>query len=75
LELKEGLRPSVGGQISRKLIEDEYDLVGYATIKMNDEYGKFFFGTYTVPLYDGPIYVEECLPSKLNGRTIKVSIE
>lgn len=52
----------MGGQISRRLIEEEYNLIGYAAIKMNDEFGKFYFGTYTVPLYEGPVYVEECLP-------------
>lgn len=74
-ELKEGVQPSIGGQISRKLIEDEYDLVGYSCIKMNDDVGRFAFGQYTVPLYDGPVYVEECLPDKKNNRTIKVSID
>lgn len=62
LELKEGVKPTMTGQISRRLIEEEYILIGYATIKMNDEFGKFYFGTYTVPLYEGPVYVEECLP-------------
>jgi len=78
LELKDGVQPSIGGNISRKLIEDEYDLIGYACIKVNYDYpsGKFQFGTWTVPLYEGPVYVEECLPDKLKTeRTVKVSLE
>jgi len=29
-----------------------------------------------VPLYEGPVYVEECLPDKIKQeRTVKVSLE
>lgn len=53
-------------------------MIGYNAIKVNIEYpsGKFTFGTWTVPLFEGPVYVEECLPDKLKPeRTVKVSLE
>ena len=75
LELKPGVKPTIHGTISRTLIEDEYDLIGYGVIKMNDEFAKFTFGTFTIPLYDGPIYVEECLPNKKNDKVLKITID
>lgn len=59
LELKEGQIPSQTNSITRELVEDEYDLVGYGVIPLNDEFGKFVFGTFTVQLFHGPIFVEE----------------
>ena len=75
LEIKEGIVPTITTNITRKLVEDEYDLGGYGIIQLNDEYGKFLFGTFTVTLYDGPIYVEEWLENKKNGFTLKITVQ
>ena len=74
LELKKGQKPTINGLISRTLFENEYDLVGYGVIRMNDDIGKFTFGTFTIPLHEGPVYVEEVRPEKKNGRILKVTI-
>jgi hypothetical protein len=75
LELKEGILPSQTKSITRELVESEYDLIGYGIIRLNDEFGKFLFGTFTVDLYDGPIYVEELLDNKRNGYKLKVTVQ
>ena len=59
LERKEGVIPTVNAVISRKLIEDEYDWIGYSVIQLNNPDGTIRYGTYTLDLYQPPIYVEE----------------
>lgn len=59
LQLKEGVRPSVKSVITKSLLESEYDLLGYTVYKLCDEKGKVRYGTFTLPLYDGPPYVED----------------
>jgi len=74
LQLKENTVPSVSNVISRVLLEEEYDLLGYGVIKLNDKDGKIRFGDYRLDLHEGPIYVEEVDKHPLNGRYIWVSV-
>jgi len=41
------------------LIEQEYDLVGYTSLQVNNPDGTIRYGTYVLDCYDGPIYVED----------------
>jgi hypothetical protein len=41
------------------LLEEEYDLLGYAVVKLNDKDGRIRYGDYKLELHDGPIIVEE----------------
>ena len=66
--------PSGASVISRVLLEEEYDLLGYGVIKINDKDGKMRFGDYKLDLHEGPIYVEDVDKHPLNGRYIWVSI-
>lgn len=75
LQVKKGIIPTFNAGITRKLIEDEYDLIGYGAIQLNDEYGKFIFGTFTVDLFDGPIYVEEYLDKKATDYKLKITVQ
>lgn len=75
LEVKENLIPSFTSNVSRELIEREYDLAGYGIVQLNDEFGKFIFGTFTVPLFEGPIYVEELLDKKKTIFTLKITVQ
>jgi hypothetical protein len=75
LELKEGIQPSKNSNITRELVEKEYDLIGYGVIRLNDKSGKFIFGTFTVQLFSGPIFVEERLDNKNRGHTLKITIQ
>lgn len=59
LQVKQGIIPTVNAVISRKLIQDEYDLIGYGVIQLNNPDGTVRYGTYTLDLYQAPIYVEE----------------
>eukprot|EP00344_Euplotes_crassus_P007376 CAMPEP_0197000934 /NCGR_PEP_ID=MMETSP1380-20130617/5749_1 /TAXON_ID=5936 /ORGANISM="Euplotes crassus, Strain CT5" /LENGTH=239 /DNA_ID=CAMNT_0042418401 /DNA_START=217 /DNA_END=936 /DNA_ORIENTATION=- len=75
LELKEDMIPSKTSNITRELVENEYDLVAYGVIRLNDEFGKFIFGTFTVPLFEGPIFVEELLENKKTDFTLKITVQ
>jgi hypothetical protein len=72
--LKEGQVPLVGSTISRVLLENEYDLLGYGVVKLNDQYGKIRFGDYRLDLHEGPIFVEEADNHPKNGRYIWVTV-
>ena len=61
--------------VSRVLLEEEYDLLGYAVVKLNEPNGKFKFGDYRMDLHEGPIYVEEADSHPKNGRYIWVSVK
>lgn len=74
MQLKENTVPSVSNVISRVLLEEEYDLLGYGVVKLNDEHGKIRFGDYRLDLHEGPVYVEEVDKHAKNGRYIWVSV-
>mgnify|MGYP000870192848 CR=1 FL=1 len=74
LQRKEGVIPTVNAVISRKLIETEYDLIGYSVIQLNNPDGTIRYGTYTLDLYDGPIYVEELDETRRKRSKIKITI-
>ena len=74
LQRKEGVIPTVNANISRKLIEDEYDLVGYSVIQLNNPDGTVRYGTYTLDLYQPPVYVEELDDTKRTNFHCKVTI-
>lgn len=59
--------------ISWKLIEKEYDLIGYSVVQLNNPDGSIRFGTYTIDLYDGPIVVEELEEADKVGYKLKVT--
>ena len=72
--MKEGTKPSTDLGISRVLLEEQYDPLGYAVIHLNDKDGKLKFGDYRLDLHDGPIYVAEVEQHPKNGRHIWVSV-
>ena len=55
LQRKEGVVPTVNKNLSRKLIEDEYDLIGYSVIQLNNPDGTVRYGTNTLDLYEEPV--------------------
>lgn len=65
--------PSVSNVISRVLLEEEYDLLGYGVIKLNDAEGKMKYGDYKLDLHEGPIFVEDVDKHPKNGRYVWVS--
>jgi len=68
------VRATVNTVISWKLIEKEYDLIGYSVVQMNNVDGTIWYGTYTVDLYDGPIIVEELEDADNTGIKMKITI-
>lgn len=48
-----------GSKTTRKIIEEEFDLVGYTSFKLNKPNGKIKYGSYVLDLYEGPIFVQE----------------
>lgn len=60
--------------ITKSLLEEEYDLLGYTVYRLNDEKGRVRYGTHTVPLFDGPPYVEDIREQDKNGGTITFTI-
>ena len=74
IEVKEGVKPTVNTVISRKLIEAEYNLIGYSVIQLNNPDGTIRWGTYTVDIYKEPILVEELNEEFITGYKIKVTI-
>ena len=74
LQRKEGVIPTVNAVISRKLVEDEYDWIGYSVIQLNNPDGTIRYGTYTLDLYQPPIYVEELDELKRTPYIWKVTI-
>ena len=45
--------------LNKSLLENEYDLLGYTSLRMHDDEGKIPYGRYKLALYDGPIYIED----------------
>jgi hypothetical protein len=56
------------------LIEDEYELIGYSALKLNNPDGTIRYGSRVLNLYDGPIFVEEQDVMKMNDKQMKVTI-
>lgn len=67
-------KPTITNVITRKLIQEEYNLIGYTVFQLNEQNGKIRFGTYVLPLYEGPIYLEELDAVKRTEYSIKVTI-
>lgn len=59
LQLKEGVIPTNESALNKSLLESEYDLLGYTSLRLHDDEGKIPYGRYKLPLYDGPIYIED----------------
>lgn len=74
MERKEGVIPTVNAVISRKLVEDEYDCLGYSVVQLNNPDGTIRYGTYTLDLYEPPIYVEELDESKRTNAFVKITL-
>ena len=56
------------------MLEAEYDLLGYTALRLTDEKGKVRYGRYTLPLYDGPPYVEDIREQDKNGGFITFTV-
>lgn len=75
LERKEHIdAPTNTSVVTRKIIEEEYDLIGYTVLQLNKPNGEIRYGSYVMDLYDGPIYVEELDVLKRTDRQIKITI-
>jgi len=61
------IQPTITNVITRTLIEDEYDLIGYHSFKINNPDGTLRFGTYTLDLFREPIYLEEMDANRRSG--------
>ena len=57
------------------LLEEEYDMLGYGVVNLNQPDGRIKFGEYRLDLHEGPIYIEEVDSHPRNGRYIWVSIQ
>lgn len=60
--------------ITRKILEEEYELLGYSVLEVTAPSGEVRFGTFVLDMYAGPIYVEELDALKRTDMTIKVTI-
>ena len=49
-------------------------MLGYTVYKLNDDKGKVRYGRHTLPLYDGPPYVEDIREEDKNGGTITFTV-
>ena len=70
----ENINPTITAVITRKLIEDEYDLVGYTVFQINNKDGTLRYGNYVLDLYDGPIFIEELDVFNRTEYQIKLSL-
>ena len=68
------LQPTVTSVITRKLIEDEYDIIGYTVLQVNNPDGTIRYGTYLLDFYDAPIFIEELDALKRNEKKIKITL-
>ncbi len=67
--------PSTDKVITRRLIEDEYDLIGYTSVQINNDDGTLKYGTYILELFQGPIIVEELNESRRDpSKQVKFSL-
>jgi hypothetical protein len=53
--------------MNKSLLEKEWDILGYAVLRLVDEKGKIRYGRYTLPLYEGPPFVEDLREGDKNG--------
>lgn len=67
-------KPTNAAVVTRKIIEDEYDLIGYTVFLLNNKDGSIRYGTFVLDLYDGPIFVEELDPLKKNDKRLRITI-
>jgi hypothetical protein len=75
LELKEEVsKPTVGNSLSRVLLEEEYNLLGYGVIKLNKKDGRIDFGEYKLELHEGDVFIEEIENYPKNGGVIELSL-
>ena len=66
--MKEGVKPTIASSINKSSLEAEWDLLGYTVLKLADSKGRINYGRYTLPLYEGPPYVEDIREQdKTNG--------
>lgn len=75
LQVKEGVVPTLDGTISKELIDEEYDMVGYGIEQFSHDDGKIKFGTYEVDLYKPPVYVCEIEQIRKLPCKLKVTID
>ncbi|TNV81375.1 hypothetical protein FGO68_gene7627 [Halteria grandinella] len=71
-------KPTIDSVISRKLLEQEYDLIGYTSFKLTHDYTGFIkYGTFTLQLYQGPpILVQDLRNDKMiEGLKMKITLE
>lgn len=66
--------PTIADSITKTLLESEYDLLGYTAMKVHDNDAKIKYGKYKLPLYDGPIFVEDMRTEEMNGGYITFTI-
>ena len=74
LQLKKNKQPS-GANITKQLLLDEYDLIGYGTEQLSSGDGKVKYGEFEVPLYRPPIYVCEFEQARTTPLKIKINVE
>ena len=67
-------KPTVNATITRKLIEDEYDLIGYTVLQINNPDGTIRYGSYIMDFYEAPIYIEELDALKRTEKNCKITI-
>ena len=69
------IAPTVDKVISRKMIEHEYDLLGYTVLRVIAEDSSLRYGSYILSLFRGPILLEDMSEDKRDSRmTIKVTL-
>ena len=69
------LVPTTDKVITRRLIEDEYDLIGYSSIQINNQDGTLRYGTYILELFKGPILVEDLQEDKRDpSKLLKIQL-
>jgi hypothetical protein len=67
--------PTTDKVITRRLIEDEYDLIGYSSIQINNQDGTLRYGTYILDLFKGPILVEDLQEDKRDpNKLLKIQL-
>lgn len=59
---------------NRAMLEEDYQLMGYTVLKVNDSNGKVQYGTYYLEFFEGPIYIEELDPDKKLNAVVKLTI-
>jgi hypothetical protein len=59
LAVKEGTKPTIASSINKIMLENEYDLLGYTSLRLHDDDGKILYGRYKLPLYDGEPFIED----------------